>query len=190
VFEKERIRRELSQKRLLLCKDELSKRSSRIESNLLKLPELSKAKTLLFYYPIKGEPNLLNLAQKLIAEGRVVAFPKVEGKELLPLRVNSLKELYPGKFSIPEPPLEPSRLLKELDLVLVPGIAFDRYGFRVGYGGGYYDRFLEKFEVKTKIGVCFSFQLLPELPREPFDQPVDLVVTEKETVRRREWKRY
>jgi len=188
VFEKERIRQELKSKRLLLTKDEVRRRSTRIVERIGELLRELKADSFLLFHPTKNEPDIIPLAESLLKEGKTVAFPKVEGKEIVPLKVNSLKELRPGRFGILEPPYLPERVLREVEVVFVPGIAFDRHGYRIGFGGGYYDRLLEKLPVKAKIGVCFDFQLLDRLPREPFDIPVDLVITENTTVRRKEWK--
>ncbi len=188
--EKERVRQELKAKRLLLTEEEVRRKSRQIVKRMRELLKELKADSFLFFHPIKNEPDITPLAQKLIGEGKRVAFPKVKGKEIVPIRVNSLKELLPGKFGIMEPPYAPERVIREFDAVFVPGIAFDRKGYRIGFGGGYYDRLLEKLPVKAKIGVCFDFQLLDKVPTQPFDVPVDFVITEKTMVRRKEWRQY
>ncbi len=186
---KERIRQELLAKRLLLTQEQIASKSLKIAESLRELLSRYKYNSFLFFYPVKGEPNLLGLAELFLKEGKVVAFPKVVGKEICPLKVSSLKELSLGKFGIMEPSYKADRLLKEVDVVITPGVAFDRECYRLGYGGGFYDRFFSHFPVKLKVGVCYSFQLLNSLPREPFDVPVDFVITEKERVRRKRWNR-
>ncbi len=188
MSKKEIIRQKLKEKRLLLTPDEVKRKSQKIVQELERLVKELKASSFLFYHPIKNEPDITPLAEKLIREGKTVAFPKVIGREITPLRVKSLSELLPGRFGIKEPPYRPDLILREVEVVFVPGIAFDKKGYRIGFGGGYYDRLLEKFPVKSKIGVCFDFQLIEEVPKEPFDIPVDVIVTDKTTVRRKEWK--
>ena len=189
MSQKERIRQELKAKRLLLSPDEVKRKSALIIGRAKELLREAKASSYLLFHPIKNEPDLTPLALELLKEGKTVAFPKVVGREIVPIRVNSLKELGPGRFGILEPPYRPKGVLKEVDVVFVPGVAFDRLGYRIGFGGGYYDRLLEKLSVRAKIGVCFDFQLLDELPSEPFDVPVDFVITENTTVRRKtKWK--
>ncbi|WP_456456017.1 5-formyltetrahydrofolate cyclo-ligase [Thermovibrio sp.] len=187
---KERIRQELLSKRLLLTKDQISSKSLKIAESLKELLRKGEFTSFLFFYPIKGEPDLLGLAELFLEEGKVVAFPKVVGKEIYPVKVSSLRELSPGKFGIKEPPYTPENFLREIEVVITPGVAFDREGYRLGYGGGFYDRFFCRFPVKLKVGVCYSFQLLNSLPREPFDVPVDLVITEKERIRRKRWSQF
>lgn len=187
--QKEEIRERVSKRRLLLSTEEAGKKSSLIVDRLKSL-SLEDFDSFLFYYPVKNEVSLLELAQDFLRIGKVVAFPKVVGKEIVPVRVDSLSRLLPGKFSIPEPPLSPDAVLKEVSVIFVPGLAFDLECYRLGYGGGYYDRFLPKFQSALKVGVCYDFQLLDRLPREPFDVPVDIVVTENRTTRRKKWKQY
>jgi 5-formyltetrahydrofolate cyclo-ligase len=189
VSQKERIRQELKARRLLLSPEEVRRKSLLIVSRAKELLRELNPSSCLFFHPIKNEPDLTSLASELLKEGKTVAFPKVVGREIVPIQVSSLRELQPGRFGILEPPYSPQKVLKEVDAVFVPGIAFDGRGYRIGFGGGYYDRLLEKLPVKAKIGVCFDFQLLEELPTEPFDVPVDFVITENTTVRRKaKWK--
>ncbi len=151
----------------------------------LLLPE--KPSSVLLYAPYKGEVNILPLAESLFSLGVTIGFPRVERREIIPVAVESLKELTPGYCGILEPPLKPERIMKTIELALIPGVAFDLNCFRLGYGGGFYDRFLAKWDIGTKIGICFEFQLLEKVPVEPFDRPVDMVVTEKRVIRRKEW---
>ena len=100
--------------------------------------------------------------------------------------VSCATELREGKFSIMEPDSRICLAVEDCspDLVLVPGVVFGRGGHRLGYGGGYYDRFLSRPGMASalKIGVCFSFQLVPRIPADDWDQPVDVIVTEQETL--------
>ncbi len=185
---KEALRSFIRQRRNLLTESEWKSLSKKIVENVKSfLNTLPYVESFLFFYPIKKEPDLILLAEELLKNGKTVAFPKINGKEITPIVVNSVKELSPGKFGIPEPPSDFRRVLKSADVVFVPGLAFDISGFRVGYGGGYYDRFLKSFTVKAKVGVCFSFQLFEKVPHNPFDIPVDYITTEKFWIRRKKW---
>ncbi len=185
---KEVLRSLIRQRRSLLTEEEWKRKSKKVTEQLKRVLNLyPHAESFLFYYPVNREPEITPLAEELLKAGKSVAFPKVSGKEMLPVEVASLEELSRGKFGIPEPPLDFRRVLKSADVVFVPGLAFDRFGFRVGYGGGYYDRFLKSFPVKVKVGVCFSFQLFERVPHDPFDVPVDYITTEKFFIRRKEW---
>ncbi len=185
---KETVRSYIRQRRSLLTENEWKIKSNRVTEQLKGVLNLyPHAESFLFYYSINREPDITPLAKKLLKAGKRVAFPKVSGKEILPIEVSSLRELSPGRFGIPEPPLDFRRVLNQVDVVFVPGLAFDVYGFRVGYGGGFYDRFLKSFRTKARVGVCFSFQLFDRVPHDPFDVPVDYITTEKFWIRRKEW---
>jgi len=138
------------------------------------------------YAPVRGEVDILPLAEALLARGVAVAFPLVlagEGR-MVPVIVRALDELAPGAYGIPEPPASGERLSPEdLDAVVVPAVAYDREGYRLGYGGGYYDRFLPSMRRRAvRIGAVFHDLLWDALPREPFDQRVDWVFSEMETL--------
>jgi 5-formyltetrahydrofolate cyclo-ligase len=126
---------------------------------------------ILLYHPLPHELDLLPLTEKHPAR---YYLPKVAGEGL---SVHPLGPLAPGPFGLWEPttpPVDP----KVLDLVVVPGLAFDREGFRLGHGKGYYDRFLPQVRA-TRLGVVPEALLLPRLPRDPWDRPVEYLATEK-----------
>jgi len=137
----------------------------------------------MLFYPIRGEPDLLPLVEKY-KNLKEFYLPKVYGERILPARFSDLSGLRRGAFGIPEPGGDISKP-EELELILVPGVLFDEEGFRIGFGGGYYDRFLRGLSV-PKVGVAFSFQVVRSLPREPWDVPVDILITENITRRLRD----
>jgi 5-formyltetrahydrofolate cyclo-ligase len=94
-------------------------------------------------------------------------------------------DLLPGRFGIPEPDGDDGGQGEAVffELVVVPGMAFDRDGYRLGRGGGYYDRFLSAARFRAAVGLAFAWQLLPELPRDPWDVPVGAVATEEGVIR-------
>ena len=137
---------------------------------------------LLTYYPVKGEVNILPIVFDALKKGKRVAFPiSNTDKCTLSFRyVNSLDELVIGAYSIPEPAMNALPFEnKENTLCIVPALAFDSTGARIGYGKGYYDRFLSSFE-GICLGVCYSEFLLDNIPIELTDRLVDIVITDKE----------
>ncbi|ADU97170.1 5-formyltetrahydrofolate cyclo-ligase [Thermovibrio ammonificans HB-1] len=177
------LRSYLLKKRLQLTQQELQALSRRVEENLKRLLRELSPKSVMLYWPIKGEPDLTPLARELLENGVKLYFPKVLKERIAAVEVDNLDQLSPGAFNIPEPPYSPQREGTP-EAVVVPALGYDKKGYRLGYGGGYYDRFLASAPVKDKIGVCFHFQLLDAIPVEPFDQPVDWIVTDKTTLRR------
>jgi 5-formyltetrahydrofolate cyclo-ligase len=139
-----------------------------------------RAKTVVLFAPQTREPDVEMLWGH--GEGRSFAYPRVTEDRLDLFRVTSLHELRPGAWGIrePSPDLAHAVAPGEIDLILVPGVAFTRDGARLGRGGGFYDRLLSWLPRHScKVGVCFDSQLVPELPMEPHDQSVDFVATER-----------
>ena len=151
-------------------------------SGLESLPVFSNASFIHCYVSRGNETPTHSLLQKLLTSGRRIAVPRV----LLPDRIlehfelTKFEQLKPGTFGILEP--DPRQCVRvdpiELDLVIVPGIAFDRHGHRVGYGGGYYDEFLAGVKA-VKIGLAYSFQMVDEIPTRADDERVDIIVTDQ-----------
>ncbi len=142
-------------------------------------PEFQKAETVLLYYPIKGEIDLLPLVALCRRSGKEVGFPISKEDGTLAFRSLAKGErLTTGAYGIPEPSEEskPSTI-NEKTLCILPGLSFDKSGNRLGYGKGYYDRFLEHFPGMT-LGAAYSKALAEELPTDAHDRPVDTVVCE------------
>lgn len=164
-----------------LSLEEWREKSREICRRLINFLSSQEVKKIAFYHFINKEVDLtLAVEEFLKAKDREIYFPRVHSKEgkLTFHLVKSLTELTPGYMGIPEPPSTSSQCAPEdLEIVLVPGLAFDREKFRLGYGGGYYDRFLRKTKA-LKIGVAFSFQVQDFLPKESHDIKMDLILTE------------
>ncbi|WP_460183923.1 5-formyltetrahydrofolate cyclo-ligase [Thermopirellula anaerolimosa] len=160
--------------------------SSLIHIRLLRLPELIRARTVMTYVSVGTEVATRDLISQLISLEKAIIVPYCQGIDLRLFRLRTLEELVPGTLGIPEPPPElrenPQRQARaeEIDLVLIPGLAFDRRGNRLGQGKGYYDRFLLSLRPTAfKLGLAFECQMVEDLPRTPRDTPVDAVLTEK-----------
>lgn len=144
------------------------------------------AEVVLAYYPIKNEPDVLLIVKDALSKGKRVAFPisDPENFELDFRYVSSLEDMVCGEYSIPEPEPTAERFLNDASskaLCIVPGLSFDRNGFRIGYGKGFYDRFLSRFE-GVSVGLLAHGLLADELPRENTDMAVDVIITEKEEI--------
>ena len=141
---------------------------------IISLPEYSAADAVLLFYPIGSEPDTLLIASDALAKGKTVAFPVTRGREMSFFSVSSLNGFIPGAMGIPEPDAKDALPLTagKSSLCVVPALAVDKTGHRIGYGGGCYDRFLEEY---AGFSVCIVFPQLEKeaLPAEPHDVRVD-----------------
>lgn len=152
--------------------------SERIVERLLTLPELTAAARVALYHPTGDEVDVLALGDALRARGVATLLPRVEDDALAMVEVTDATPLRDGYLGLREPE-GPAVDVATLQAVIVPGVAFDPGGGRLGYGGGYYDRLLTRCPAATRIGVAFAGQVVDEIPRSPHDQPVDVLVTER-----------
>lgn len=150
----------------------------------LALPQLKRAKTVLLFYGVGGEPDTRELLQTLLTQGKTVALPKcLPGRRMEARIVGSLDDLAPGAYGIPEPGGAcPGLERDDIELVLVPNLCCDRRGYRLGHGAGYYDRYLAGYAGCT-VALCPGERLRETLPVDEFDLPVELVLTEKKVWR-------
>ena len=155
----------------------------RILKLIRSLPEFVKAKRVLLYCPVKGEPDITPLFGEVLKRGSKLALPKVTGDDLELLYIDTPLCLEEGAYGIPEPYAGERAYPGEIDFIAVPGIAFDKEGYRIGFGKGYYDKLLKRVSA-PKVGVAYSFQVLDRVPRENWDEPVDMIVTEEGVIRR------
>jgi 5-formyltetrahydrofolate cyclo-ligase len=154
--------------------------SIRICERLVSLPIWQKARSILLFAPRKDEPFLWPLAESALRDGKLVALPRFvagEARYEAALITDPAADVVPGKFGILEPaPLCNVAELKRLDLVMVPGLAFDWHGHRLGRGKGFYDRLLASVPGKT-CGVAFDTQMVSMLPVEPHDVRLNCILT-------------
>ena len=140
-------------------------------------PYLKEASVVMAYYSLPDEVNTHQLIDNLVAEGKTVLLPKVTGDETMELcRYQSAADLREGAFHLMEPIGEPFANNDQIEVALIPGMAFDAEGHRLGRGKGYYDRFLQSVPAMKKIGVCFDFQKVEMVPSEEHDVIVDVVI--------------
>ena len=153
--------------------------SAAIVDRLLHQPELQRPGHALLYAALREETDLATAVGPLRERGVRTLFPRVRGVELELVAASDLLTLQLGYRGIREP-TGPRIDPEVVDVAVVPGVAFDPHGGRLGHGGGHYDRLLADLpEDALRIGVCFSAQVVPRVPREFHDEPVDLVLTER-----------
>ena len=168
-------------------------RSERVVRHLQGLPEYASARSVAFYVDVRDEVrtrSLLALECRLARDcgqgARIIAVPYCDGPELRLVRIESSDDLAVGKFGILEPRLDLRQKsaveIDRMDVIIVPGVGFDRTGNRLGYGAGYYDRLLADAGRVTKIGLAYECQLLDHIHCEPFDVRVDYVCVEDKVI--------
>lgn len=178
------IRNDILARRRQLSFEECLAQSLRIQNRLLSAPEFRTSASLALYSPILNEVFTENLFQQARKQRMSVAYPRVRGEDLEFVLVSSRSALTPGAFGVMEPNGHDLMAPKELDLVVVPGVAFDLSGYRLGYGKGFYDKALHDTAQRTvRVGVCYELQLVDVLPAERHDICMDLIVTENRILR-------
>jgi 5-formyltetrahydrofolate cyclo-ligase len=181
---KRALRREVLAVRDALPPEDRRARSEAIAPRFLALPEVADAGTVMAFWSFGSEVDTAPLIERLLADGRTTAMPRIEGTHVVPVAYRPGDEVRETSFGAFEP-LE-GRVLDatDLDLVVVPGVAFDDAGRRVGYGGGFYDRLLPGLRPGVPaIALAFSVQLVPEVPTGGMDSRVDAIVTEGKVIR-------
>lgn len=134
------------------------------------------AQTIYGYLPYNQEVRTVAMLQRALEDGKRVAVPKVYGDEMRFIYMTDLSHVETGYAGIPEPVADGPVADDETALVLMPGLAFDQEGHRIGYGGGFYDKFLQKEKSHPTLALCYDFQVLPQLETEEHDIPVDCVL--------------
>ena len=181
--DKSEIRSEFLKKRKELPKEQCRADSITIAKRILSLKKVQKAETIFLYASYKNEVGTKKLIQKLLSMKKKVALPRVREKEMDFFLIRSWEELVLGYQEILEPDGAGQIVVpKKEDVMIVPGVVFDRKGNRIGYGGGYYDRYLGQHEntLPCLIGVGYEMQMFSDIiPTEPQDKSLDFIVTEK-----------
>ncbi len=183
--EKKELRKTYSKKRASIDREHKVKLDEKIIERFVSLATYRYAHTLLLYYPIEGEIDVRGLITRALASGKRVALPRCESKDSIMHFhfVNSLDELSVGRFGI----MEPSENAERFDpnslcgpcVVVIPALAYDKLGYRLGYGKGFYDRYFNRSDIST-VGLIHSDFLVDKLPHGRYDIAVDLLVSEKE----------
>jgi 5-formyltetrahydrofolate cyclo-ligase len=157
-------------------------KSCRIYLNLKRLEVWKKSKIIHTYITFRSEVDTRLIINNALIEGKRVLCPKIMGNNLLIGEIKSFNDLTVGKYGILEPINIISINLEDIDIIIVPGIAFDLKGYRLGYGGGYYDRFLKNLKRPIKIGLIFDQLIKKELPHTNMDIKMDIIISENRVI--------
>ncbi len=173
---KQLLRKTIAEKKKQLTENLFIDLSEKLFFHLESLPAFQKAKIILLYHSLKDEVRTHSFIEKW-KEEKTILLPVVDGDNLKLRIYKSLSDLKTGAYGIEEPTGCLFTEYEKIDLAIIPGISFDAHGNRLGRGKGYYDRLLPNIKA-YKIGICFEFQVAEEIPVEPHDTKMDLVITE------------
>lgn len=183
-MEKRELRRVVKERFRALGEDEKQRKSALLIERLGEILAQREASVVALFSPMNDEVQIIPLVEKLAREGRCrVVLPRVEsmadGEAEMEFYDYEPTQMAVGAFGIIEPQAGEPCEASEIDVMVVPGVAFDRNGGRLGRGKGYYDRYISREGFRAEcIGVCFDFQLFDELPTEPHDRAMDMVVSD------------
>ena len=175
-MDKKELRREIREKKRAMTEAEIVSRSEKLAQLFLSTDAYRNAKSIYGYLPYNQEVRTFPILAQAIANGKRVAVPKIYGDTMKFLWLDDLNDVAKSEKGIPEPIADEPIADDETALVLMPGVAFTQNGERMGYGGGYYDRFLAAESNHPTIALCYEFQMVESLPTEEFDIPVEMVL--------------
>lgn len=188
LYDKKIVRKESLLSRDRMSKEERACADGKIYDKLIRLPVLKEKSIFLCYVNFRSEVDTIRLISWLFENNKRVFVPRVEGEDMDFYEIHSLSELQEGYWGILEPIGNSDRryiadeeLIKDT-LMILPGAAFDKSGNRIGYGKGYYDRYLAKNPINDKIGICYHLQLFEKIEADEFDKKISMVVTEQECI--------
>jgi len=161
--------------------------SNVIFSKIIKLPVYEKAETVMFYLSYGSEVITDGMISSAIEEGKAVVVPAIENPgdgKMEAVKIARVEDAYQSVYGIRQPEINREDLIgkNDIDLIFVPGIAFDNNGYRTGYGKGYFDRWLQGVPPEKTIGLAYDFQVTDKLPSGKYDLPVGMIVTEKRII--------
>lgn len=175
-MDKQALRKEIREKKRAMTEEQIVAASQRLAELFLASEAYRQAKTIYGYLPYNQEVRTVPMLQQALMDGKKVAVPKCYGDEMRFIYLDDLSKVEKGYCGIPEPIADEPVAHDENALVLMPGLAFDPQGHRMGYGGGFYDKFLEQEPEHPTIALCYDFQMLKHLETEAHDIPVDTVL--------------
>lgn len=173
---KQELRRAIRERKRAMTEEEIVERSNALAGKFYNSPAYQAASTIYGYLPYNQEVRTAPMLQRALDDGKRVAVPKVYGEEMRFIYLEDLTQVSKGYAGIPEPIADAPVAEDKQALVLMPGLAFDPQGHRIGYGGGFYDKFLAKEPHHPTLALCYEFQMQAHLDTEEFDIPVDTVL--------------
>ncbi|MBW2020163.1 MAG: 5-formyltetrahydrofolate cyclo-ligase [Deltaproteobacteria bacterium] len=185
---KSEIRRSALAQRDALSNEERGEKSAAIMARLFDFANFLEARIVLFYMSYHSEVDTEPMICKALEHGKTVALPLVGKKErqIVPFKIDNLdQDIRPGYRGIREPIPQRCKQIpvEQINLAIIPGIAFDERGGRIGHGTGCYDRFIPQLDITTrKVALAFECQIVPQIPMEPHDRYIDILITEERIV--------
>ncbi|MDO5545010.1 MAG: 5-formyltetrahydrofolate cyclo-ligase [Eubacteriales bacterium] len=175
-MDKKELRRTIRERKRAMTEEEIVSRSEKLGVLFAQSEAYKNARTIYGYLPYNQEVRTVPMLEQALRDAKRVAVPKVYGDEMKFLYLDDLSKVSKGYAGIPEPIADGPVANDTTALVLMPGLAFDPAGHRIGYGGGFYDKFLAAEPNHPTLALCYEFQMLPKLETEEHDIPVDTVL--------------
>ena len=175
-MDKQALRKQIREQKRAMTTEQIDAASARLGELFLRSEQYLQAKTIYGYLPYNQEVRTVPMLEQAIRDGKRVAVPKVYGDEMRFIYIDDFTRVEKGYAGIPEPTNDEPVANDPTALVLMPGLAFDPQGHRIGYGGGFYDKFLAAEPDHPTVALCYAFQMVDSLPTEDFDIPVDTVL--------------
>lgn len=183
--DKKDLRASIKQKRRALSIEYRQQASRKMQAELTRLPCYQAAEYIMLYMAMQDEVQLDELIAMVLKDGKKAAIPLVTGAGLMEaVELSDMADLVPDKYGIKTVSEEKRRLIApdKIDLIIVPGVAFDKAGHRLGMGGGFYDRFMLRASRAVRAALAYDCQLLAAVPAEVHDLTVDYIITEKQNI--------
>ena len=175
-MDKQALRKQIREMKRAMTEEQIVSKSEKLGQLFATSEAYRQAKTIYGYLPYNQEVRTTQMLQKALEDGKRVAVPKCYGDEMRFIYLDDLSKVEKGYCNIPEPIADGPIADDPTALVLMPGLAFDPQGHRMGYGGGFYDKFLVAEPNHPTLALCYDFQMLPYLETEAHDIPVDYVI--------------
>ncbi|MCR4842816.1 MAG: 5-formyltetrahydrofolate cyclo-ligase [Eubacterium sp.] len=165
-----------------LAEERVRELSRAVSQAVMGLPEFAAENVLYSYCPIRNEVDIMPVNLRALERGKRVYLPKTSGDDMAFYQYSEDTGLSPGPFGVPEP--DTAEIYDgSLGIMIVPGVVFSREGFRIGFGKGYYDRYLDAHPMIVTVGVAYEFQMEDAFPVKNSDAPIDIIVTEENVYR-------
>ena len=175
-MDKQTLRQQIREQKRAMTVQQIELASEKLGELFVQSPLYRQANTIYGYLPYNQEVRTVSMLERAIRDGKRVAVPKVYGQEMKFIYLEDFNRVEKGYAGIPEPVEDGPVANDTTALVLMPGLAFDPRGHRIGYGGGFYDKFLAAEPNHPTLALCYGFQMLPQIPVEEYDVPVDCVL--------------
>jgi 5-formyltetrahydrofolate cyclo-ligase len=185
---KDNLRKEMLEKRKTMETQNVSSFSNKIISSIMELPEFINSKNIMLYLSFNNEVNTYPLARWCLDNGKTIIAPYCiqSQREIVPYKItNLMNDLTKSTFGVMEPNhnLLSKVNIEDIDLIIVPGVVFDEHCNRIGFGAGYYDRFLPKRLKSTPaIGIAYDYQIIDKVPTGEYDVPLDFIITQERII--------